>query len=200
MGPPLQTSQRLQASPSQPRGLEIMAPKRVKKTKVGHARAAALHSCRLPPTQQLAWAVASLQRPTRHAHTAAWPACTILVPISHTDMALPALLPRPIVPQAKASSQTFYYPFMAAPIPISLTEEDVMLDMHIMQASPGVPRVCMFLQPGGIGAGRSEGYPGSASSPPRCSSLPARTGHEQCLLHLPPAEPAGGAARRGEAC
>ena len=78
VGPPLQTSQRLQASPSQPRGLEIMAPKRVKKTKVGHARAAALHSCRLPPTQQLAWAVASLQRPTRHAHTAAWPACSLM--------------------------------------------------------------------------------------------------------------------------
>lgn len=104
------------------------------------------------------------------------------------------------MPQAKASSQTFYYPFMAAPIPISLTEDEIMLDMHIIQASPGVPMVCMFLQPRGVGAGRSEGYPGSASSPPPWGRLPARTEHEPCLLHLPSAEPAGGAARRCEAC
>ncbi|KAI7836080.1 hypothetical protein COHA_010049 [Chlorella ohadii] len=37
-------------------------------------------------------------------------------------------------PKAKAPTQTFYYPYMAAPIPISLTEEDISIDMHIMQS------------------------------------------------------------------
>ncbi|PRW57865.1 hypothetical protein C2E21_3620 [Chlorella sorokiniana] len=36
-------------------------------------------------------------------------------------------------PKAKAPSQTFYYPFQAAPIPISLTEDDIMIDLQIMQ-------------------------------------------------------------------
>lgn len=75
-----------------------------------------------------------------HVHSVAAPPRRLLrsVTASH-PAAVPCLTPCPdpssSLPQAKAPTQTFYYPYMAAPIPISLTEEDISIDMHIMQAS-----------------------------------------------------------------
>ena len=130
-----------------------MAPKRVKKVKVGPRWAAAwpppppctaasrrqlLQACGGGPmcllfgqAPRLLRHYATVQDPwLRPAHAAAPPPC-----------------PRSL--QAKAPSQTFYFPFMAAPIPISLTQEDINIDLHIMQvcgAAVGRPAV-LWLHP-----------------------------------------------------
>lgn len=122
-----------------------MAPRRVKKVKVGPcqpaacAAAAALHRRQpLPAAAKLVVVAPSaccFEQPSCRPHHCTASAAPTTARGSHC----PAAAPSPCL-QAKAPSQTFYFPFMAAPIPISLTEEDINTDLLIMQVGRGGKR------------------------------------------------------------